>query len=526
MTTALTMSGIVGVVAVATLATGDAAGGWQVAWQWHLPTVISVLLAGVAGAVAAGRQAGRYGLLTAARLASLAGIAVMLSGLSRAKQELPVESSQPSGGPWLLAVEAPAVAWPGDRISVRVFAACEKTAVESDGSPPTVRLLGIDSTPHPSGPRPPRELATATLKPGHLPADEAEQRQLLLAGRLEWTAEADVGELAVELPGASPHRIDCRVATRPIRLLEITEVADWKARHRHRAINDDPWITATRHLRHHALESDPLPSDPTAFGRYDAVILGCLDPTDLPPGCAAGLAEAAARDGIGIVWSLDGRCDLSAISRSPLGRLLPVSPTAPPVQRPASLAVPVEPTPAAAGEPWLADLLSQSPAPLADLFLPCHTQPAGDTARVLIECGGRNGSPRFEGTPWPVVVADHFAAARVVAFLGDTWRWRSDGRGPAMDQTWRAVVRHVATPRLLGQDRTDRMTTGLVGRAEQTVSEPPSREPEMAAALQSANRLRLWNHPLLLAAVLLAAATGWWLSANGSPPTPRQGSPA
>ena len=526
MTTAFFITGFTGIVAalaVATFATGDATGGWQVAWQWHLPTVTTVVLAGVAAAVAAGRHAGRFRLLTAARLITLAGIVVMLSGLSRGRQEPPAGRSPPPGGPRLLAVEAPPLAWPGDRIVVRVLAVGGTTDVESSGSPPTVRLLGIDSKADPARPRPPRELATATLEPGDPPGDEADDRERLLVGDLEWTAEAGVDELAVELAGTTPDRIDCRVATRPIRLLEVAELADWNARHRHRAINDDPWITATRHLRHHALASDPLPTDPTAFARYDAVILGCLEPRNLPPGFAEGLLEAAARDGIGIVWSLDGRCDLGAISRSPLGRLLPVTPTAPAIRGPASRGVAVGPAPAAGGEPWLAELLGRGQPPLADLFLPCRTQPAGDTARVLIECGGGNGSPRSEGGPWPVVIADRSDAARVVAFLGDTWRWRGDGRGAAMDQTWRAVVRHVATPRLLGQDRSDRRTHEFAGRAKRAGSGPAEWRAETKAGPQTADRLRLWNHPLLLAAVLLAATSSWWLSASGPPTTPRQG---
>lgn len=449
---------------------------------------------------------------TAARVFLASLLVVMLSGFEWVTTSAPSPPSRDRGEARITEVRMPRVVLLGDTIQATA-------SVQMIGPIPTeVETLNAELV-NSAGVVVSRGPLVASP---HVSASPAGEGQWFTA-TFSWEPNAaGLQMMTVRLPAAATAAIElpvvCGVVDRPLRVLLVDGTARWETRHLTRLLRATPGMTVERVV----LASESTTNLPTAvedFARFDVVVLGVFDPRDLPEGFAAGLVSAATEESLGVLWMLDGRSDLTHLAASPFAAVLPANPS------PRSLPLPTDHphrvlgTPAAAGFPWLAPLLQVLAEDPPSVYLP-----AAATARrptTLTPLVIDPAEPTAAGTSLAAVLVDHTASGRLLATLVETWRWRAGGQAPAIDQFWQAVIRYLAEPRL--QQALDPAFTAAVQAAEKQSRQArnqvtPSTSSDARAAevpwWQPA-----WNHPLLIAMVMVVALGGWLLGDRPTPPT-------
>jgi hypothetical protein len=304
----------------------------------------------------------------------------------------------------------------------------------------------------------------------------------------------------------------CGVAERPLQVLLIDASARWEIRHLSRLLRGTPGVEVTLILLESAAV-EQLPRSRQAAAAFDVVVLGSFDPRDLPEAVALALVEAAEEDGLGVLWSLDGRSDLANLAVSPLGVLLPCTPAASSLPQPATRGHRVWAAAAANGFRWLAPLLQAIQQTQAQVFLPASIAAQRGTAIApLLLSTAAPPAVAGAAAKQPAMLVDHTPTGRVVALLFETWRYRIAGSSDDVDAFWRSAIRFVAEPRLRQQMGAE--LTLAVRSADATRRE--IRQAVVFAAERTAERRLqpVWNHPALLAMVILLAAVSWLLPAR------------
>ena len=489
---------------------------WQVAWQLD-PAVVGATAAVVAVAILAAASTWQA---AASRLAVVVMLVVMLSGLHREPPQSPAQAAN-SRAPQLVDLVMPAVAVAGEPITAEAIA-WEADAWEAESGkprrvagPPMVEL--VDETG--------RLLDRAALEPtvdAPFRADAAAGQGRLWRAELTWQpAEAGVHQCFARHAGQSsdsttalPSRAVpavCGVAERPLQVLLIDASARWEIRHLSRLLRGTPGVEVTLILLDSAAV-EQLPRSRQAAAAFDLVVLGSFDPRDLPEAVALALVEAAEEDGLGVLWSLDGRSDLANLAASPLGVLLPCTPAASSLPQPATRGHRVWAAASADGLRWLAPLLQAIQRTQAQVFLPASIAAQRGTAIAPLMLSTATPAVAGVAAKQPAMLVDHTPTGRVVALLFETWRYRIAGSSDDVDAFWRSAIRFVAEPRL--RQRMGAELTRAVRSADATRRE--IRQAVVFAAERTAERRLqpVWNHPAVLAMVILLAAVSWLLPAR------------
>jgi hypothetical protein len=500
-----------------------------------------------------------------ARIGMLAWLATAVAGVSWRPDDLPAGSSPGVLG---ASLTLPPVAWPGDSVAVEVTLATaridpedlvvEALIHEPSGAAPRRIPLALDAGPPSSSPLP-------------APASSLPQTATLLRYRgravLERTGRHRILARVVE---STPSRTD-RPLTRsglidvveaPVSVLVIDSRPRFETRFLDHCLARDGRLEHHLHIQSRASSDaaagrftpeSPLPTRREDWNRHDCIVLGAVEPDLAPEESWTSLAEAVSRDGLGLIWALDGRCDLEAIHASPLGRLAPVTGSCRPPDQPATRPLPVGP-PAAGPIPWW---LGWQPdegqpdegradegrapgpwrgfGPVYDVFRAGRMRP---TARIRAVFEGDDRSP--------AIVEDRLGRGRMIAFLSETWRWRAtlgeaDALGPALenaarstdrsrparvDAIWRRAILATAAPHIAEPPATppdDIETDALSDDPAASARGLPSTEPTPAPPLLSPPAIDtpagagrpVWRHPLAIAVFLAIAAVEWWLRARG-----------
>lgn len=474
---------------------------WQFAWQ--VPPSMAVGTAAVVLLVILVVPSSRRSTL--AQLAVVSLLLAMLSGVSQVPPMISSDAAKPE--PRLVDLVLPASAWRDDTIAVQAVA-WGSPPPTSEGTPwPSVELFDgrgqlIESLP----------LTAAGESPGG---------QHLWTATFSWRpTEPGVHTLSAQLAGPPP-RDDtpppampavCGVADSPLRVLILDGLPRWETRHLQQLLKATPGIETELVL----LESDAtaqLPLSRSAAAEFDAVVLGSFDARDLPPAAAEAILMAAEQDGLGIVWCLDGRCDLAGLAASQLGALLPCSGDPMPLPLPATSGHQISAAPAADGFPWLTPLLRAVEETRATVFLPAQTVGHRGTAiapLVLAPALPSADSPQ-PAVGRPALLIDHTATGRIVTMLMETWRFRIAGSSEDVDAFWQAAIRFAAEPRAtqrLGRPLAE--AAMAAARQRQAILQPLSATASTAVPQPLPPWRQLgWNHPVLLAMVIVLAAVGW-----------------
>ncbi len=472
---------------------------WQTTWRAE-PIVVGLVASLVLLAVLTRRARPR---VTVARTAAVVLLVIMLTGF-RWQDDGATTQPPPNtdSGPRLIDAVAADVALVGDTVLIDVTATGGGASTCAGARELPAAELVVNQT----------VLTEGWLR---MSSEETAAGETVWHTQLSWTPRAaGVHRLGVRLKAmqGSPHEqrsmltVVCGVAEPPFRVLVIDGPARWETRHLKRLLDAAPLFTADQVLLE--LESaDQLPSQKQELSRYDAVILGVFDPRDLPATTAAAIVGAAEQDGLGLVWALDGRADLAGMAASPLAALLPCEsrgsmPLPPAIQGYRGLA-----TPAADGVPWIGPLLKAIAASQSEVYLPLAVRRRHGTAAAALMLTSAPQADRLPG-----LLVDRTQAGRVVAMLTETWRWRASGASDEVDSFWRAAIRYVAEPRLqarLGRPLADARRAAEDMRRELRIAS--SGDVVAAAAARASRWTRFdWNHPLLVAMVILFIVSGWW----------------
>lgn len=500
-----------------------------VGWLWKPP--------GGAAVVGRVRWAG-----LASRIGMLACLAAAVSGVSR-----PAHRSTPTPSPGVLAISLslPPVAWPGDTVAIEASLTSlgidpEALSVEAtiEGPEPaaeeTLPLL-ITAAPVP--------MRSAPDRPGPRPPTAAITRHV---GRsvLDRPGRHRVFARSITSNGGRPGgTVECRgvidVMERPVSVLVIDSRPRFETRFLDRSLLRDGRIDHALHLQPSGtdggtearLPATPLPTSREDWNRHDCVVLGGIDPTRSSAEAWTSLVEAVARDGLGVIWTLDGRCDLEAIRASSLRRLAPVTglprPPDQPALEPFRLALPAV---GSIQAPWWLALAPgedapgeglQAFGPVYDVFQPGRLRP---TARIAARFTGADQSP--------AIIEDRLGRGRILTFLSETWRWRGTLAGTTVaaanaervDRLWRGAILTVAAPHLSPPDesgatpvdshRGERTTEG---DATVSVERRTGQGVAPEAAMVRSER-PVWPPTVALAMLLVIASTEWWLRARGGMP--------
>lgn len=453
------------------------------------------------------------GLGIASRLTILLCLLLMLSGWRRPSEpvtdDVAVAARTPSPS---LRVWAPRLVWLGDTAAIDV-AASLPTGDASGDSPLTAKLVGSIAPGSSFGSSSGEPIATAVLVPDA--RDDASSARTF-RGRIHWRPSL-TGAMSgrVQVVGGAADPPDAAVAIRvidePLRVLLIDRGPRFDHFVFERSTGDDRRFRVTSHLQSSEDRSNAvvLPASREAWNRFDAVVLGPLDPTRIGESSARGLVEAAVEDGVGIVWTLDGTADLEAIAASPLRDLLPVrgsTPSGPATSR-RTIALAVGGRMAW----WLA--LDDDPdrslaawRSLPEISSVTGVTAARPTAIVLATVGS---PPTAPAAPSPFILSDRAGRASIVAVLGELWRLRQGGRAGLVDRLARQLVLAAAESHAMARLGGD----GAVDRSEQPAAAASNPFAETTIACHPAGR-PLWNHPALLAMLLAACASDWWLRAR------------
>lgn len=263
-----------------------------------------------------------------------------------------------------------------------------------------------------------------------------------------------------------------------------------------------------------------MPITREEWNRYDCVVIGAIDPSRTSAECWAALGEAVAIDGLGVIWAMDGRCDLEALGTSPLRRWMPVTgvrrATDAPGRDPLTLQTPV----ASDVVPWWLRGDSEDDfaqwrgfAPAYDVLRPMRVRP---TARTVLT---------FSENQSPAILEDRFGRGRVIAFLSETWRWRgvlqaedrnadASGNAARVDELWRKAILAVAAEHLASF----RGLTASVGTQSDDILPMPIRAGSLADDQRPIRRIAVLGHPIALALFLVLSSVEWWLRARGGMP--------
>lgn len=484
-------------------------------WMWG----------GRAGGIALPEAARRAGFC--ARLGILVWLAAAVAGVSWRPGPLPAASIS---GVLDASLTLPPVAWPGDSVEIEVTLATGRIdpadlVVEAmidgpTGAAPRRVPLAIEAEPPASRPLP---APSASRPPTALVTRSRGRAVLERPGRRRVVAQV------VESTPARPDRRLTRsglidVIEGPVSVLVIDSRPRFETRFLDQCLSRDGRIDHRLHLQPRADSGDtsgrfpqdaPLPTGREDWNRYDCVVLGGIDPDLAPEESWTALAEAVSQDGLGVIWALDGRCDLEAIHASPLRRLAPVTGSCRPPGEPASRPLVARPAPAGPIPWWLSWQTDEGSAagpwrffgPVYDVVHPVRMRP---TARI---------SAVFEGADHPpAILEDRLGRGRIIAFLSETWRWRATLAGAdtlgavpenaaAVDAIWRRAILTVAAPHL--------------AEPEPTLSEPAaaaadlSHDPAAPVGGRADAGRPIWRHPLAFLAFLAIAAAEWWLRARG-----------
>lgn len=485
---------------------------WELAWQWSPAIVACLALAAIVVAAvqwhhARGRLTTRLAGL-AARLLAVAMLVVMGSGARLEPTADRIASAAHATVP-TLSVRSPRWARVGDAVSIDVAV----------GLPPGDDRVGVVTAELVDDSE--EVIASTILLERDLGGDErgdAASSGLRRVGRIVWRpASAGTFAGAVRVHGVdavSPWRVSVRVTDEPLKVL-LLDRPRFESRFLERQLTRDPRVAAAVCLVEPESPADPptaLPVTREAWAAFDVVVVGAIDPLAFDQASMAALVDAAVNDGVGVVWSLDASADPEAIAVSPLSQLLPL--------RAATAAGPFT-TPHAVAESgedasWLAvtDGMEASREAWHDLphvygvLVPTVIRP---TARVVATARpvATEGLARDAATPF--ILVDRAGAARVVAFLAETWRLRSGARGPLVDRLLAQVIAFAAEPRLASRlalddtDAADEPEPDGGGRQRDRALDATSRD---AAADRSQT---LWNHPAILLALVSAFGTEWWI---------------
>lgn len=478
---------------------------WGLSWQ--TPSAgVGIVAAVVSLVVVATAATWR---VAAARLVAVLLIVLMLSGGTGAPPLPPSSPSArtPIAGPRLVDFALPRVARVGESVAIEAVAWLPAMGPGERQTPLLVELVDERGA----------VLVDAPLQPASSASDAAHHTY---RASLSWCPkETGIARLtarlvepethaAIQGPAASLPAV-CGVDADPLQVLLIDGAARWETRHLQQLLEATPAVeVALSRLGH---DTGTLPTTRQAAASFDAVVLGTFDPRDLPSGTAEALAASAAADGLGVIWSLDGRSDLAPLAASPLADLLPCTPQATPPALPATQGFSVSGTPAAAGFRWLQPLLRAAERSQADVYLPALVRARrGSTLAPLVLAPHAASDPHDRS---PAVLVDHSASGRVVALLAETWRWRAAGGGPDVDAFWRSAITAVAEPR-----RWQRMGAPLAEAARVAEQARQARRSQWETRSlqtdheQAAWRQPVWNHPVLVAMVMLVLATGWLLA--------------
>lgn len=493
---------------------------WQFAWQWSPSFVGGLAAAAVFVAVVTMQRRGvsRMSLrAVAARIMAIALLVVMLSGWSVAPKGLPdaaMDRFMPS-----LSVRAPRIVLAGDAVGIDVEA--RLPSHEGDDRIATADLVDPSGATVASAPLLEKTLVAIDARPGE-PRPGGRLR-----GRIIWrpaSAGAFSGSVRIrgeDAAAASPGSaqpvsvrvpVSIQVVHEPLRVL-ILDRPRFESRFLSGALSRDERFAVT------AIFLGPggppgaaaeLPATREAWNRFDAVVLGAIDPLTIPEPAAASLVEAAANDGLGIVWSLDASSDPEAIAVSPLGRLLPFRGVSrrPPFTDRCGIRL------AGAGEEaaWLtvADDASASleawrsmPSVYA-LLRPTVVRP---TARVMATCTSVEAVAGAIGPTTPFILVDRAGDSRIVAFLAETWRLRQGARGPLVERLLAQATLHAAEPHLASRVIAETPT----GPKPKVDVPSETTIPRLTGDSVTLAARPLWNHPVILLGLLAACGVEWWI---------------
>lgn len=487
---------------------------WQFAWQWS-PSLVGVLAAvAVVAAVASlrRRRVSRMSLIAvAARIIAIVLLVVMLSGWSVVPKGLPdasMDRFMPS-----LSVRSPRIVRVGDAVGIDVEASLP--ADEAGERAATADLVDASGATVASAPLLEKDSMAIDGRPGD-PRLGGRFR-----GRIIWRP-ASVGafsgsvrirgEHAAAAAPVSIQAVSIQVVDEPLRVL-ILDRPRFESRFLFRSLSRDERFAVTEvslGADRPARATAELPGTREAWNRFDVVVLGAIDPLTIPESAAAALVEAAANDGVGIVWSLDASSDPEAIAVSPLGRLLPfrgVSRRPPFTSR---CGIRLE----GAGEEaaWLAvadeaavsrEAWRSMPSVYA-LMRPTVVRP---TARVMATCTPVEAVAGAVGPTTPFILVDQAGDSRIVAFLAETWRLRQGARGPLVERLLAQATLHAAEPHLAS-----RVLAGTPTGPEPKVDAPSGTTiPRRVGDIVPPSATPLWNHPAILVLLLAACGAEWWI---------------
>ncbi len=494
---------------------------WQFAWQWSpsLVGMLAVVAVVVAVASLQRRRVCEMSLIAmVARIVTIVLLVVMLSGWSVVPKGLPDASMDrfvPS-----LAVRTPRIVRVGDSVGIDVEA--RLSAGEAGERTATADLVDADGATVASAPL--VEKASVAID-GRSGMARLGSR---LQGRIIWRpASAGAFSGSVRIRGGSATAADSvsiqavsiQVVADPLRVL-ILDRPRFESRFLSRSLSRDERFAVTEvslGADGPARTAAKLPATREAWSRFDAVVLGAIDALAIPEPAAAALVDAAANDGVGIVWSLDASSDPEAIAVSPLGRLLPfrgVSRRPPFTSR---CGVRLE----GAGEEaaWLAvaddaAVSREAWRAMPSVYAPVRPTVVRPTARVMATCTSVEAADGAVGPTSPFILVDQAGDSRIVAFLAETWRLRQGARGPFVERLLAQATLHAGEPHLAS-----RVLAGAPTVPEPNPAVAESKGdaaggttiPRRPADIVPPTARPLWNHPAILALLLAACGTEWWI---------------
>jgi hypothetical protein len=263
--------------------------------------------------------------------------------------------------------------------------------------------------------------------------------------------------------------VTVQVRNRKLRVLYVERLPRWEFRHLKAALERD----AAVELKSVLIESDldyiredrtalaQAPSTSDEVQEHDAVILGDVNPAEIPSGFSVGLRELVGKRAGGLILIAGPRFRTAAWSGSPLESLLPVHPLSP--TPPANSEIPARAVAiTAAGREHPLFRLDESQAgPFAPVFN--WWSPSGDLkagATTLLNVDAADGSHS------PIVVTQRFGNGIVLWHATDEfWKLRRLREDAVYGRYWSQAIRWVSRGRLAGNSlagelRSDRRVYG------------------------------------------------------------------
>ncbi len=470
------------------------------------------------------RRRGRPGrslAAVAARVLAITMLVVMLSGVGvppKGPYDAAMEPFTPS-----LSVRSPRIVRLGDAVGIDVDAVLAAGGPADPGA--TADLVDTTGDMVASAPLVERDSAA---RDGRIPSPRRGKR---VRGRIVWRPEAAgtfSGSVRVRGEGAvSPSPVSLRVADEPLRVFLLDRYR-FESRFLSRLLARDDRFAVTKRLQGagspfpgtvvaggDALE---LPATREAWNRFDVVAIGGIDPLAIPEPAATALVEAAALDGVGIVWSVDAASDMEAIAVSPLGRLLPFRGVS--RHGPFTTAWRIELADAGEEAAWLAvadDAAASREAwrTLPRVYAPVRPAAVRPTGRGMATIAAEPTVAGESGPTSPFILVDQAGEARVVAFLAETWRLRQGARGPLVDRLLSQAMVHAAEPHFASRLGVEMSPGPQTNPDDESVAAAEGQRggmPKSELPISPPSTARpLWNHPAILLALIAACGVEWWI---------------